>query len=1127
MLALFACLHGHAFAASDSEKWKTIHREFRAFVEEHQPEEWKGESLAKGLKTREEFKGRLREMSAGSEAAEAYLFLAVEYLLRFPAENDFGRVFWRVAALTEVQESMANPILSTRLGPRMLELLEGFPQQSEIYVKGRLLAAAHHHRAQEFAEEQEILEELLKSESLALVYKVRVLERLAGNALVRKDHERATRLFLRAGRFANADIGAASSLLRAAILQLELGEFDAALKTVRRLKAVPELVRADADTSYSMKALSEIAATPAKARAYWKSGETWMEAWLELVPKLSGGGAPEEIRLAALPAPKIMAQQIMQAAQDGNAAAFIDRLDLLARATRWAPHHFRDFASTLVFVGPRLAPELRTEVYEFALLLCNEFSSPLPEFADHQELYKVVALVELEEADAALEGVQAYLTEKGGFNDPVAQGMLRLWAHIAATKEEGMQKPAELIEQLLQQPEVIDLPQTIIALAQLYRKLGEREKEVALLKAGIDRVADAPDEPAKAALIERYDSMVRDDEEVADFEVGIKEWLDRYEPAWVNHCPPTDWNDPRFAEGRDAVIESPGNEFSREEVIKLRLLACADPDIDYNLRLRSFRSAFLSLLDTARTHAEFRKLIRSVVNNSLFDVRLRQIVLTIAMEDAVRRGDKGDMAFYLTHQDFDRNNPRIAEALGVYGQYLECDLQDAGELEACIEVVASEEIGPSQLVVISQALERLLEMGEIERTRKIARAMEEWRFQEGFGIQRDNLRMEVVRTIDQAATIAPLSAAMDSIARESFPEIGSVEPADAVTEWRDLRDLDFFPAEEAKRIRLTQIQSGDYPKIDPEFWIQFAESLPQGEETFAFNFQLLKMLLAETKADLPKSLAALAAPGIIDTDEPDLLARLREIFKPWRQREELPMTFAAIKSFDIQTGIRLGKKYDIAKTMDGLEHPIIDRTIPRLELVHYYNTGRKAKLVQALDALTPEQMTDPMMLPIIIPVLRSLDREESLRVAEEEARKALPVQMAAAWRTMQTFRVFNVYALAHVLNAPEGIPKEFEAACLRNLRNERINLMVRIAHARVNKNWAAMETAANEAIELFPTFYHFYFLHGEALWNLDRKSEAKERFDVYLRYGYDEMDYTKAVKMVEEWEHTKADSPNG
>ncbi|MEM0898086.1 MAG: hypothetical protein AAGJ79_14510, partial [Verrucomicrobiota bacterium] len=246
------------------------------------------------------------------------------------------------------------------------------------------------------------------------------------------------------------------------------------------------------------------------------------------------------------------------------------------------------------------------------------------------------------------------------------------------------------------------------------------------------------------------------------------------------------------------------------------------------------------------------------------------------------------------------------------------------------------------------------------------------------------------------------------------------------------------------------------------------------------------------------------------------LARLQEIFEPWRQRKALPMTYAALKSFDVQTGIRLGKKYDLGKTMAGLEHPIVDRTIPRLELVHYFNTGRKGKLVQAVDALTPEQMTDPMMLPIVIPILRSLGREESLRAAEAEARKALPLQMAAAWRTMQTYRVFNVYALARVLGEPETIPAEFEAACLRNLRNERIHVMVRIAHARVNEDWEAMAGAAGEAIELFPTFYHFYYLHGEALWNLNRRAKAKERFEVYLRYGYDEMDHTQAVRMMEQ-----------
>ena len=222
------------------------------------------------------------------------------------------------------------------------------------------------------------------------------------------------------------------------------------------------------------------------------------------------------------------------------------------------------------------------------------------------------------------------------------------------------------------------------------------------------------------------------------------------------------------------------------------------------------------------------------------------------------------------------------------------------------------------------------------------------------------------------------------------------------------------------------------------------------------------------------------------------------------------MTYAALSSFDLQTGIRLGKDFEIEKVMSGLEHPIIERTLPRLTLIHYLNSGRKAKLERALAGLTPQQLVDPMMLPVVIPVLRELGRTDELAAAEKAARDALPRQVAAGWRSMQAYRIFNAYALARALDEPGMIPPGFQAAVLRTIRNERLNLMFQIVHAQLRKNWVAMEKAAARAIEQFPTFYHFYYLHGEALWHLDRRDEARKRLEVYVKYGYDEMDYRQA-----------------
>ena len=351
--------------AGASDEIKEIQADFRAFVEKHKPDDWKGAELGEGLKTRRDFQDEMRQMGRESEAANAYLDLAIEYLLRFPPGRDFGRVLWRVAALTEVQETTAAPVLKTRLGPKVLELMARFPKESDNYHRGRFLAAARHQRMQEYAEEEQILGELLAMPKLSMVYRAKALERLGYSAFLQERPERAMEKFLAAGRFANAGLTGVESLLRAATLQLELGRYERAFETIRVMSRTPAAVRGKSEGAFMMNALIQLAADPAGTKKYWESGEEWMRDWRKIVTKLDASAKVPDVGMPALPGPEIVTRQILQTAEAGDGPAFVDRLDQLARGTRWVPQYFRDFASAIVFVGTRIAPEVRDDLFEF------------------------------------------------------------------------------------------------------------------------------------------------------------------------------------------------------------------------------------------------------------------------------------------------------------------------------------------------------------------------------------------------------------------------------------------------------------------------------------------------------------------------------------------------------------------------------------------------------------------------------------------------------------------------------------------------------------------------------------------------------------------------------------------
>jgi hypothetical protein len=75
---------------------------------------------------------------------------------------------------------------------------------------------------------------------------------------------------------------------------------------------------------------------------------------------------------------------------------------------------------------------------------------------------------------------------------------------------------------------------------------------------------------------------------------------------------------------------------------------------------------------------------------------------------------------------------------------------------------------------------------------------------------------------------------------------------------------------------------------------------------------------------------------------------------------------------------------------------------------------------------------------------------------------------------------------------------------------------VRTYEAFAHGDWARLLANADEAVKLYPTYYHFYWLKGAALYNLGRKAEAVEPLQIYTKYSRDELDYQQAADWLKE-----------
>ena len=120
-------------------------------------------------------------------------------------------------------------------------------------------------------------------------------------------------------------------------------------------------------------------------------------------------------------------------------------------------------------------------------------------------------------------------------------------------------------------------------------------------------------------------------------------------------------------------------------------------------------------------------MLRSVVNDERFPLRLSQNLLLLAMEDAMNRGEKRDIIYAITHPLMDRNAPRIQNLIQIYGRYADTDLDSSDSLKKCYKDVTNSINFPSSFGVIAKIFERSLELGDIDLAKEISLDSKNWK----------------------------------------------------------------------------------------------------------------------------------------------------------------------------------------------------------------------------------------------------------------------------------------------------------------------------------------------------------------------------------------------------------------
>jgi hypothetical protein len=159
---------------------------------------------------------------------------------------------------------------------------------------------------------------------------------------------------------------------------------------------------------------------------------------------------------------------------------------------------------------------------------------------------------------------------------------------------------------------------------------------------------------------------------------------------------------------------------------------------------------------------------------------------------------------------------------------------------------------------------------------------------------------------------------------------------------------------------------------------------------------------------------------------------------------------------------------------------------------------------------------DLPMLSTSIPAMDAAGMKDEAELARASAQEKFPAMLASAWRSMNAGDAASVYALAELLGKPELVPAEFFVTLNAGIRNEQLNLTLRMSHSALNKDWQELEKVATVAVTKFPSFYHYYWYQAKARYYLGKKQEALVPLEIYTKYSKDEEEYPQALEWLQE-----------
>ena len=1073
--------------------------------------------ISKEFDTPKKLSERISQLDNPSRIDDFIIYSTV-YLIEFPNDPSYAEKLWKLAAIVDLREENGKcRLLNEPFFPALINACSKLPPDNTFNLEGRFLLARHYERQDKSKEQEEILKEILKRSKLSPEARYTAIGELG--RLKESQELFAEALNLYASTNDNLDFSpqAIDFSLRSAIIHLELGDRQKALNKLLSLKETKPKLRKITSSPKTLETLLTLASNDNALNLYWEHSNTWWPEWIALRKSSGVKLSLKARRIPPLPESGLIQKNIAQAIATNNAVLFYDHLDLLMHTLRWTPSSLNEVGTTLCFLLPQIQNNLQTDVHELLMLICNETFSGDKEFDRRSKLYKTISYSVINDHNNAIKGIKTFL-EEDTENDEVTETIIRLWAHLAINGKSEAQGPQNALENLLNSNKKLNnRPQTVLSLAQIYRKIENYIKEEQLLSKEIKDPEIRSDQQTHQALTSRLNEINSGIITTKEFTNAIQEWLQSHSPKWLHFALPDGLKDSRLHNiNIEKALANPSSlKLSPEEHLKLHVLVSSSNQFPRALRENSFQRAFAEIYSSSQKHSTARKMLRDLISDDRFPRQLAQLILVFSMDEALTQSRKRDITNAITHPLLDRKNPRIISAIQTYGTFASTDLTSLESLSRCYQNVSNRILDSSNFAVIAQIFERSLSIGSLDLAEKIFNESTNWKVPPQLRRRHEVLTSAIGNSLQRAKLSVPFGKSMHEMVRDFYP---NAPPNDIIeiSDYKSSVDLKRLTEKEALRSLLKRALSHTTIESSPRFWFDFAELMPRDEKQVKFSFQLIENLMQSNIPDLEKSFSLFSSPSIIDTDDKDLRERLFLIFEKYRNKEKEPFSYAATIITETQSGdIRLGKPVNIDQAWNGLKHPVLDNILMPTKIGLLMAHKNIEELQQTLLKISDDQLFSSDLLDVSWPALIMSEFPDKVKKAEQKAKESANQSAAKAARYLDFQSIRFIYNSAKRLNDKSIIPDGWFEHLDSEIVSERDRYSLRIINAEHNENWEELAKWSGKAVAEYPTYYNYYRPRGYALAKLGKTQEAIVALNIYIKFSKDEVHWKDAVILLD------------